>query len=51
MAFLSLPVESSSFIHTVKGYQIVYEKSAGSIVSNIFMISHQLRKDLVHCVD
>lgn len=51
MVFLYLPVESSSLIQAVKGYQIVYEKSACSIVSDVFMISHQVRKALVHFID
>lgn len=51
VVFLYLPVESSSLIQAVKGYQIVYEKSACSIVSDVFMISHQVRKALVHFID
>lgn len=36
----------------MKGYQIVYEKNQHVVLfSNIFMISHQPRDDLIHFDD
>ena len=50
--FLFIPVELSSSIPVMKGYQIVYEKNQHVVLfSNIFMISHQPRNDLIQFTD